>query len=92
MSERHIVSPAMAEELDVRVEQAGGDIAAVRQSLEDELHAMEANEQPEDRVQIALLLSEMLYLDEKAKESQQQVQEKHEGLIDRMRHMFSSEA
>jgi hypothetical protein len=92
MSERHIVSPAMAEELDARVEQAGGDIAVVRHGLEDEVHAMEANEQPEDRVQIALLLSEILYLDEKAKETEQRVQEKHEGLLDRMRHMFSSEA
>lgn len=92
MSDRDIVSSAMAEELDGRVEQAGGDIAAVRHELEDQLHALEANEKPEDRVQIALLLSEMIYLDEKAKEMQQSVEEKHVGLMDRMRHIFSSEA
>lgn len=92
MSDRDIVSSAMAEELDGRVEQAGGDIAAVRHELEDELHVIEANEQPEDRVQIALLLAEIIYLDAKAKEAQQSVQEKHVGLMDRMRHIFSREA
>jgi hypothetical protein len=92
MSDRDIVSLAMAEELDGRIEQAGGDIAAVRYELEDKLHALEANEKPEDRVQIALLLSEIIYLDEKAKEMQQSVEEKHVGLMDRMRHIFNSEA
>jgi hypothetical protein len=91
MSDRDFVSQLMAEELDARVEQAGGDIAVVRHQLEDELHTMEADEQPGDRVQIALVLSEILYLDEKAKAMQLSVQEKHEGLVDRIRHMFSKE-
>ena len=91
MSDRDLVSQAMAEELDARVEQAGGDTAVVRHQLEDKLHTMEADEQPGDRVQIALVLSEILYLDEKAKAMQQNVQEKHEGLMDRIRHIFSDE-
>ena len=91
MSEHHAVSPAMADELDARVEQAGGDIAAVRHELEDQLHAMQADEKPVEQVQIALVLAEIIYLDEKAQEMQQSIQEKHVGLVDRIRHMFSDE-
>ncbi|MCB0156607.1 MAG: hypothetical protein KDD83_00625, partial [Caldilineaceae bacterium] len=71
MSARQIVSPAMADELDARVKQAGGDIAAVRHEVEDKLHAMEAQEEPADQVQVALLLAEIEYLDAKAEEAQQ---------------------
>ena len=91
MSEHHAVSPAMADELDGRVEQAGGDIVAVRHELEDQLHAMEADEKPVEQVQIALVPAELIYLDEKAQEMQQSIQEKHVGLVDRIRHMFSDE-
>ena len=91
MSARQIVSPAMADELDARVEQAGGDIAAVRHEVEDKLHAMEAQEEPADQVQVALLLAEIEYLDAKAEEAQQSVQEKHVGLMDRIRHMFGGQ-
>lgn len=90
--DREIVSPAMAKELDERVEQAGGDIAIVRHQLEDDLHALEAHETTDDLVQVALILSEIEYLDKKAQDAMQAVEEKHEGLADRIRHMFHSGA
>ncbi len=89
MSDRDIVSPAMVKELDERVAQAGGDISVVRHQLEDELHELETTNG--ERVRIALVLSQIEYLDAKAKEMNQSVQEKHEGLIDRIRHMFHNE-
>jgi hypothetical protein len=85
------VSPAMGAELDARIEAAGGDIAAVRHELEDQLHALEEEDQLKDQVQIALLLGEISYLDEKAEELQQPVPEKHVGLIDRIRSLFGSQ-
>lgn len=88
MSSQEIVSPAMADELDARVQQAGGDIAAVRHEVEDRLHTMETQEESADQVQIALLLAEIEYLDAKAEELQQQVEEKHVGLIARFRNLF----
>ncbi|MCB0073886.1 MAG: hypothetical protein KDE20_20605 [Caldilineaceae bacterium] len=91
MSAQQMVSPAMAADLDARVKQAGGDIAAVRHEVEDKLHAMEAQEEPADQVQIALLLGEIDYLDAKAEAAQQSVQEKHVGLMDRIRHMFGGQ-
>lgn len=88
MSPQEIVSPAMAAELDARVAQAGNDIAAVRHEIEDKLHAMETQEESADQVQIALLLADIEYLDAKAEELQQQVEEKHVGLIARIRNLF----
>lgn len=88
MSPQEIVSPAMAVDLDARVKQAGGNIVTVRQEIEDQLHALEAQEESVDQVQIALLLAEIEYLDAKAEELQQQVEEKHVGLIDRFRNLF----
>ena len=88
MSPQEFVSPAMATELDARVKQAGDNITAVRHEIEDELHAMETREESADQVRIALLLAEIEYLDAKAEELQQQVQEKHVGLIARFRNLF----
>lgn len=89
MNDREIVSPAMAKDLDGRVEQANGDISTVRHQLEDELHELEQNNA--ERVQIALVLAQIEYLDAKAEQANQPVEEKHEGLMDRIRRMFHSE-
>lgn len=89
MNDREIVSPAMAKDLDGRVEQANGDIRTVRHQLEDELHELEQNNA--ERVQIALVLAQIEYLDAKAEQANQPVEEKHEGLMDRIRRMFHSE-
>lgn len=93
MSDTDIISPTMAKELDARVDAAGGDISAVRHEVEDELHAYEQDENvPEDstrrRLQIALLLAEIEYLDAKASAAGQATSEKHEGLTDRVRGWF----
>ena len=93
--DNEIVSPMLAKELDERVEKANGDIQAVRHEIEDELHALEQKAEAENtynehRPQIALLLSEIEYLDAKAAEANQVVEEKHEGLLDRIRGWFHS--
>jgi hypothetical protein len=79
----------MAAELDARVEQADGDIAVVRHELEDKLDAMEVGGQQVDQVQIALLLAEISYLDELARKLKQNVPEKHTGLLEQVRRLFS---
>lgn len=88
MNGQNSVSSAMALELDARIQQAGGDIAAVRHEIEDELHAAEMHEGTVDQVRIALLLGEIEYLDAKAEEQEQRVEERHEGLVDRIRALF----
>lgn len=89
MNDREIVSPAMAKDLDGRVEQANGDIRTVRHQLEDELSELEQNNAV--RAEIALVLAQIEYLDAKAEQTNQPVEEKHEGLMDRIRRMFHSE-
>ncbi len=89
MGTHEAVSSAMAAELDARVEQADGDIAVVRHELEDKLRAMEVDDQQVDQVQIALLLAEISYLDEMARQMKQDVPEKHAGLLEQVRGLFS---
>jgi FtsZ-binding cell division protein ZapB len=92
MSTHEAVSQAMAAELDARIEKANDDIAAVRHEIEDQLHAMESNGQLDDQVQIALMLGQISYLDEKAEERNQSLPEKHIGLMERIRNLFGGQA
>ena len=88
-----IISPTLAKGIDERIAAAGGNIATVRHEFEDELHGYEQNpdaqsDPTEQRLHIALLLSEIEYLDEKAFAEGQQITPSHEGLMDRVRGWF----
>jgi hypothetical protein len=50
---------------------------------------MEVDDQQVDQVQIALLLAEISYLDEMARKLKQNVPEKHTGLLEQVRGLFS---
>ena len=94
MTDDTIVSPTLAKGIDERIAAAGGDIATVRHELEDELHVYEQNpdaqsDPTQQRLHIAMLLSEIEYLDAKAFGEGQQITPRHEGLIDRVRGWFS---
>lgn len=96
MSDDSIVSPTLAKNLDERVETAGGKIATVRHEIEDELHAYEQNpdaepDQTQRRLHIAMLLSEIEYLDVKAGAAGQKISPKHEGLVELVRGWFHHE-
>jgi hypothetical protein len=93
MTDDSIISPVMAKGLDERIDAAGEKISAVRHEIEDELHAYEQNPDVEPdptrrRLHIALLLSEIEYLDAKASAAGQKIAPKHEGLVDRVRGWF----
>lgn len=84
------ISPMLQKELDERVAAAGGDILAVRHELEEELHALEAQQDASDTPQafqtnVALVLGEIEYLDMKLHAAKQPVVEKHPGLVERVR-------
>ena len=89
--DEEIISPKLAQDLEARIQMRGGDILAVRHELEGQLHALEkladASDNPEAyRPDIALLLSEIEYLDKRLEEEQRTpVQEKHPGLVERLR-------
>ena len=93
MTDDSIISPAMAKDLDERVDAADGNISVVRHEIEDELHAYEQNPDAEPdptqrRLHIALLLSQIEYLDVKASAAGQKITPKHEGLAERVRGWF----
>jgi len=91
-ADNEIVSPKLAEELEAKIQAKGGDILAVRHELEDQLHALEkkadTSEEPNAyRTDIALLLSEIEYLDQKLTQQAEKkhIEEKHPGLVARLR-------
>ncbi|NOZ70834.1 MAG: hypothetical protein GXP38_02800 [Chloroflexi bacterium] len=93
MSDDEIVSPLLAKELNERIAKVGGDILAVRHEIEDELHAIEkeamATGKPEEySLKTSFILSQIEYLDAKLQEAGKKPVEKHEGLVDRIRHLF----
>ena len=93
MTDDSIISPTMAKGLDERVDAAGGKISTVRHEIEDELHAYEQDQEmmvdrTKRRLHIALLLSEIEYLDAKAVAEGHKISVKHEGLTDRVRGWF----
>ncbi len=89
--DNEIISPKLAEELETKIKEAGGNILAVRHELEEQLHALEkkadSSTDPNTyRADIALLLSEIEYLDKKlAAQEVPSVTEKHPGLVARLR-------
>ncbi len=97
MTDDSIISPALAKSMDERIAAVGGDISAVRHEFEDELHAYEQDQdvtgdRTQRRLHIALLLSEIEYLDAKAVAEGHKITHKHEGLVDRVRGWFHHEA
>jgi hypothetical protein len=84
-----LVSPGLQQELDGRIEDANGNILAVRNQLEEELHSMEAKQDssvspaPLQR-KVALLLGEIAYLDHKLSVSSQEIGAKRQGLWERI--------
>ncbi len=94
--DQEIISPSLARELDAKIRAAGGDIESVRHELEDRLHQMEkqadmSGEGNAYRMDIALILSEIEYLDQKlsTNRSGPPVKEKHPGLVGRLREKLS---
>lgn len=88
------ISPLLQKELDDRVAAASGDILAVRHELEEELHQLEAQQSASDTPQalqpdVALVLGEIEYLDQKLHEAQQPIVEKHPGLVERVRDLLA---
>lgn len=93
MTDSEFVSPMLAKELNERIAKAGGNILAVRHEIEDELHALEkeaeATGEPEEySLKTSFLLSQIEYLDAKLQKAGQTPVEKHEGLVERIRHLF----
>jgi hypothetical protein len=93
MTDDSIISSALAKSMNERVADAGGNTSTVRHEIEDELHAYEQDQDaPADltqrRLHIALLLSEIEYLDAKSVAEGHKIIHKHEGLTDRMRGWF----
>jgi hypothetical protein len=65
---QNIISEGLQKELDQRIAAANGKVSSVRQELQKELHALEAQQGNSDgsqttQVQVALILAEIRYLD-----------------------------
>jgi hypothetical protein len=88
------VSPMLQKELDERIAQSG-DMHAVRQELEEKLHDLETRKEKEGgtvQVEIALVLEEIKYLDQKLQDAGRAVVTKRPGLMERVRHFLSRQA